>query len=81
MVFKILSPTKMLIIQVKVNGTTKYLSFAEDGDVEHVKYEILNFDADNGYFKEVILLLFFIFNEFFTAIFNNIQQSNYTYEH
>ena len=41
------------------------LSFDEDGQIKNAKYDIVNFDAVNGYFKEVshleIQLLLFIY--------------------
>ena len=36
-----------------MNGASKMLSFDENGQVKNAKYDIVNFDAVNGYFKEV----------------------------
>ncbi|KAL5259719.1 hypothetical protein ACHWQZ_G009980 [Mnemiopsis leidyi] len=39
--------------KVEVEGASKMLSFDEDGQIKNAKYDIVNFDAVNGYFKEV----------------------------
>ena len=54
-----------LNVKVEVDGASKMLSFDEDGQIKNAKYDIVNFDAVNGYFKEVshleIQLLLFIY--------------------
>ena len=46
----------MFATQVEVEGASKMLSFDVDGQIKNAKYDIVNFDAVNGYFKEVSLL-------------------------
>ena len=56
--------TDATLTQAKVNGTTKTMAFDQAGEIKNAKYDIVNFVADEGYFREVIcvsLIELFIF--------------------
>ena len=47
------SPLPNPLFQVKVNGTSKMLSFDDQGEIKNAKYDIVNFVSGDGYFREV----------------------------